>query len=75
MSDCQCLHPDDEDSDFCGEEEDYPEGVEEFEDSAAGEGFYTGEEGLSHMTPQGEKSKKLFHKIYSVGEDTSDAAG
>nr|CAB3231677.1 methylosome subunit pICln-like [Phallusia mammillata] len=52
MSDCQCLHPDDEDSDYCGEEENDEES-EEFEDGAAGEGFYTGEEGLSHMTPQG----------------------
>jgi len=43
MSDCQCLHPDEEDSD-------YEPG---FEDGAAGEGFYTGQEGIDHLTSQG----------------------
>lgn len=44
MSDCQCLHPDDEDSDYA---------PHEFEDGAAGEGFYTGADGINHLTSQG----------------------
>ncbi|CAK8674776.1 methylosome subunit pICln-like isoform X2 [Clavelina lepadiformis] len=49
MSDCQCLHPDEEDdSDFSAPEDDV-----NYEGGAAGEGFYTGEEGIEHLTPQG----------------------
>ena len=44
MSDCQCLHPDDDDSDYA---------PHEFEGGAAGEGFYTGEDGIYHLTSQG----------------------
>ena len=43
MSDCQCLHPDEEDSDYSPE----------FEDGAAGEGFFTGQDGMDHLTSQG----------------------
>ena len=46
MSDCQCLHPDEEDSDYS---------PHDFEDGAAGEGFFVGEEGLNSLTPQGIK--------------------
>ena len=45
MSDCQCLHPDDDDSDY----------NPEFEYVAAGEGFYTGPDGVENLTAQGQR--------------------
>ncbi|XP_039260760.2 methylosome subunit pICln-like [Styela clava] len=62
MSDCQCLHPDSEDSDdYYGGDGDseeqnyegamYPPTVY---NGGAGEGFYTSEEGLQHLTPAGQ---------------------
>lgn len=65
MSDCQCLHPDSEDSDdYYGgdgdhelsEEQNYEGAVYPpmvYEDGA-GEGFYTSEEGFEHLTPAGQ---------------------
>jgi len=56
MSDCQCLHPDEDDSDLCEEADgdDIEEGLSQvtFEDGA-GDGFCTGEDNLPHMTPHG----------------------
>lgn len=57
MCDCQCLHPDEEDSDY--EEggvlidQDMDASAPIFSDNAAGEGFFTGPEGFDQLTPQG----------------------
>lgn len=54
MCDCQCLHPDEEDSDFDdGPVMDMDSAPPMFNDNAAGEGFFTGPEGFDHLTPEG----------------------
>ena len=54
MCDCQCLHPDEEDSDFDdGPVMDLDSAPPMFNDNAAGEGFLTGPEGFDHLTPEG----------------------
>ena len=58
MSDCQCLHPDEEDSDY----------EPEFEDGAAGEGFYTGQEGLEHLTSQGRATMERLENLLARNE-------
>ncbi|XP_078491868.1 methylosome subunit pICln-like [Ciona intestinalis] len=53
LSDCQCLHPDEEDSDFFDEGEVNEGSVQTYDGGAAGEGFFTGDAAIDHMTPQG----------------------
>ncbi|XP_077307496.1 methylosome subunit pICln [Lithobates pipiens] len=74
MCDCQALHPDpedvdDSDDDFEGEEYDV-----EAHERGLGEGptFYTYEEGLSHLTPEGQANLERFEGMLagSVGPHT-----
>ncbi|KAM9481296.1 methylosome subunit pICln isoform 2-T2 [Clarias gariepinus] len=58
MCDCQALHPDPEDADSENEEFEGEDYEEEEEEAVAGQGnvptFYTYEEGLSHLTAEGQ---------------------
>ncbi|TTI30668.1 Methylosome subunit pICln [Bagarius yarrelli] len=56
MCDCQALHPDPEDADSDNEEFEGEEYEEEEEETGQGDvpTFYTYEEGLSHLTAEGQ---------------------
>lgn len=75
MSDCQCLHPDDEDSDGYNEggagDNGAMQGVHPpviYNDGGAGEGFYTTEEGFEHLTPSGQATLARLENMLAASE-------